>query len=202
MSETLAEIFSSRVRATVLAHLLPRPHLGFGLTDLSRLLSLPVSSIQHECYKLSRLGVVQASRVGAARHYWPDPRFPLLAPLTALVLRDLGWEAALRGAAEGVERLDLAAVARATPNSPTTLLVVGGLDLEALDALAARAGVVFAAHGGAEPELAFFPSEAWRRRLAAGDPLACSLAATVQIWMAGNTPPLATGEPGSSLPTG
>ena len=36
MPEPLAELFSSRVRAAVLALVLPRPHLRFSLTDLSR----------------------------------------------------------------------------------------------------------------------------------------------------------------------
>ena len=45
MPEQLAELFSSRVRAVVLALLLSRPHLRFSLTDLSRRLGLPVSSL-------------------------------------------------------------------------------------------------------------------------------------------------------------
>ena len=36
MPEPLAELFSSRVRAAVLTLVLPRPHLAFSLTDLSR----------------------------------------------------------------------------------------------------------------------------------------------------------------------
>jgi hypothetical protein len=47
--EPLAELFSSKVRASVLALMLPRPHLAFSLTDLSRRLDIPVSSAQHEC---------------------------------------------------------------------------------------------------------------------------------------------------------
>jgi DNA-binding IclR family transcriptional regulator len=81
--EPLVELFSSRVRAAVLALVLPRPHLGFSLTDLSRRLGLPVSSVQHECYKLTRLGLLRDERVGNARLYRPDPTWPLLEPLTA-----------------------------------------------------------------------------------------------------------------------
>jgi len=182
VSETLAELFSSKVRAAVLAHLLPRPHLAFGLTDLSRLLGLPVSSLQHECYKLTRIGVLKDAREGPVRRYRPHPGFPLLAPLTALILRDLGWERGLQAAAEGDERIDLAFVARPAhrPRS-ATLVVVGLLDLETLDALGARVAAVFAAHGAPAPELAFLPPIEWRTRTTEGDPLVRSLLAAPRV---------------------
>ncbi len=106
MPEPLAELFSSRVRAAVLALVLPRPHLRFSLTDLSRRLGLPVSSLQHECYKLTRLGLLRDERVGNARLYRPDPAWPLLEPLTALTVRAMPLEEALRGAVEGVPGIE------------------------------------------------------------------------------------------------
>ena len=182
MSGTLAELFSSKVRAAVLAHLLPRPHLGFGLTDLSRRLGLPVSSLQHECYKLARIGVLSDRRQGAVRRYQPNAGFPLLVPLTALVLRDAGWETALRAAADGVQRVELAFVAKpAGLGAGSTLIVVGRLDVESLDALAGRANAVFAAHAEPSPDLAFFPPGEWRSRVETGDVLAHSLLAGRRI---------------------
>ena len=59
MTDLLAELFSSKVRAAALGVFLPRPHCWFSLTELSRLLGLPVSSLQHECYKLARLGLLR-----------------------------------------------------------------------------------------------------------------------------------------------
>src|SRR3954469_12800891 len=106
MPEPLVELFSSRVRAAVLALFLSRPHLGFSLTDLSRRLGLPVSSLQHECYKLTRLGLLRDERVGKARLYHPDPTWPLLEPLTALTMRSVPLNEALRGAVEGVPGID------------------------------------------------------------------------------------------------
>src|SRR5215213_9148897 len=88
--DLLEELFSSRVRAAVLCQILPRPHLGFSLTEFSRVLGLPISSLQHECYKLERLGVLAGRREGNARRYRVDPTCPLHAPLTALVLAALG----------------------------------------------------------------------------------------------------------------
>jgi DNA-binding transcriptional ArsR family regulator len=104
--EPLAELFSSRVRAAVLALVLARPHLRFSLTELSWRLGLPVSSLQHERYKLTRLGLLRNERVGNARLYRPDPAWPLLEPLTALTVRVMPLEEALRGAAQGVPGID------------------------------------------------------------------------------------------------
>ena len=92
MTDLLAELFSSKVRAAVLGMLLPRPHRWFSLTELSRSLGLPVSSLQHECYKLARVGLLHDQRSGNVRRYAPDPAFPLLRPLTALVLAPKGKE--------------------------------------------------------------------------------------------------------------
>ncbi len=187
MSEALAELFSSKVRAAVLAHLLPRPHLGFSLTDLSHLLGLPVSSLQHECYKLVRIGALKDARDGAARRYRPNPAFPLLAALTGLVLRDLDLETGLRAAAEGIAALELAFVARpAGAAAPATLVVVGLLEVEALDDLLARVTTVLVAHGGPPPELAFFPPAEWHGRVGAGNALVRSLLAAPRLAIAGD----------------
>lgn len=175
MTELLAELFSSKLRAAVLGHLLARPHLAFSLTDLSRLLDLPISSLQHECYKLVRIGVLRDQRVGNARRYRPDPRCPLLEPLTALVLAALGPEAALAAAVEGVPGLELALVAGALPPTagaadPIHLVLVGELPLEAVDGALARAVTVLeASPGGARVELAYFRPLDWDTRRADGN---------------------------------
>ena len=186
MSELLAELFSSKVRAAVLDHLLPRPHLGFGLTDLSRLLGLPISSLQHECYKLTRIGLLKDARHGTVRRYRPNPGFPLLEPLTALVLRDLDLGVGLRAATEGVGGIDVAfTTTPPNPAVPPVVVVVAVLEVETLDALLLRAAAVFAAHGMPAPELAFFPPADWRARVNAGNPLVRSLMAAPRLPLTG-----------------
>ena len=58
----LGEVFSSKVRASLLAWIVPRLDTRFSLTELSRELGMPISSLQHECYKLERLGVLKGRR--------------------------------------------------------------------------------------------------------------------------------------------
>ncbi len=173
MAEPLAELLSSKVRAAVLAHLLPRPHLGFGLTELSRRLDLPISSLQHECYKLTRIGVLRDERAGNARRYRPNPASPLVQPLTALVVAAIGREAALAATVEGVRRLAYAAVAGPLPpmvdgTVPTRLVLVGELPLEEADATLARVAAVLAVPAD-RIELAFFRPSDWDARRADGN---------------------------------
>ncbi len=185
VSGALAELFSSKVRAAVLGHVLARPRQAFGLTDLSRALGLPVSSLQHECYKLERLGVLAAARTGGTRRYRPDPAFSLLAPLAALVLRDLGPAVALPAAFEDIEPAGIAALFLAgdpLANGPApTLVVVGDLPLERLEDLESRGQDAVSALGGRQPELGYFRRRDWDARIAAGDPLAAELRAAPRI---------------------
>ena len=183
MTDPLAELFASKVRAAVLGHLLPRPHLGFSLTDLSRLLDLPVSSLQHECYKLTRIGVLRDARAGNARLYRPNPRCPLLPPLTSLVAAALGPEAVLPAAVEGVPNLELAFLAGRLPPDPAAtqpphLVLVGELPLEEVDAALARVAVVLdPLLRAGTVELAYFRPADWRARRAAGNPYLVGLLA-------------------------
>jgi DNA-binding transcriptional ArsR family regulator len=178
--ELLAELFSSKVRAAVLALLLPRPHLGFSLTELSRRLGLPVSSLQHECYKLTRLGLLRDERIGNARLYRPDAAFPLLQPLTALTLSALPLPIALQGAAERVPGLRCAWLAGALddPMGTVYLVVLGDLELEAIDGVFDRSRAALAPTvGWNRLELAYFRLIDWDARIEARDPFARSLIA-------------------------
>ena len=191
--DLLAELFSSKVRAAVLGYLLPRPHLGFSLTDLSRQMDLPVSSLQHECYKLHRLGILTVSRAGAARRYQPDPAFPLLAPLTTLVARAIGAETALKAALEGVAAIELAFFAGPL-SAPLTgtgagcLVLVGELTLEEVDGALARVTAMTPAspHPG-QVELAYFRPGDWASRRANRNPLVTDLLAAPALPLVGPT---------------
>lgn len=171
MTELLAELFSSRVRAAVLGHLLPRPHLGYSLTDLSRRLELPISSLQHECYKLTRLGVLRDRRSGASRLYQPDQAWPLLPSLTSLIGGALPLPEVLAGATEAVSGLTEAMIAgELPPPEPAALsylILVGDLTIEDVDAVYARVLALLASVvDPRQLELAFFRPDDWRARMA------------------------------------
>jgi hypothetical protein len=141
----LQEIFSSRMRAAVLGHMLPRPHLRFSLTELSRLLDQPISSLQHECYKLERIGVIVGRREGNTRRYTVQQQFALYRPLTALVTAALGPEASLRAGLEALTGLESAffagALPLATPGAAARVVLIGDIPLEEIDDVQERAAL-------------------------------------------------------------
>jgi DNA-binding transcriptional ArsR family regulator len=166
-TDVLQEIFSSRLRAAVLSQMLPRPHLGYSLTDLSRLLGLPISSLQHECYKLERLGLIESRRAGNTRRYRVVTDSPYYAPLGRLVAAALGLEIALHAGLESVTGLEAAFLAgepHATPDHPARLVLIGEIPLEELDAIQERA--VIAVNGAPETmETVFYRQDDWRERV-------------------------------------
>jgi hypothetical protein len=183
VSDLLAELFSSRVRAAVLTLVLSRPHIGFSLTDLSRRLGLPVSSLQHECYKLARLGLLRDERVGNARRYRPNPDWRLLEPLAALAVRALPLEEALRGAVEQVSGMEAAWLA-GEPGTPGALylVVIGRLSVEDVDGVFARARIALEPRlGPGTLELAYFGPADWRGRVLANDAFAAALIAAARV---------------------
>ncbi|MGE4057104.1 MAG: winged helix-turn-helix domain-containing protein [Vicinamibacterales bacterium] len=152
--------------------LLPRPHLAFSLTEMSQRLGLPISSLQHECYKLVRIGLLRDERQGSSRRYRPDPGFPLLLALTNLVARSASFADAARGAAEAVPGVEQAWIAGefADDDRPAYLVVVGWVELEEIDGLFDRVRLAWQAHyPGGGIELAYFPPDDWQLRQSASD---------------------------------
>ena len=135
--DTLGELFSSRIRASVLAYLVAREEARFSLTELSRALGLSVSSIQHECYKLERLGVLKGRREGASRRYWLDRDQAFVPVLMWLVITVVGQPTVLTYALQGIDGLE-GALLTDTNGSPT-LTLIGHLGLDELATVQERA---------------------------------------------------------------
>ena len=142
MNELLAELFSSKVRAAVLGHMLPRPQVALSLTEFSRILDLPISSLQHECYKLERIGVIR----GPARRQLPP--LPGQSPVRDPAGTDRAGRRRARsggsrpgnpgrcsGARSRLHRADLAnrRDLRRTAPAPIPLVLIGEIPLEEID---------------------------------------------------------------------
>ncbi len=176
-SSVLQEIFSSRLRAAVLCQMLPRPHLRYSLTDLSRLLDLPISSLQHECYKLERLGLIESRRAGNTRRYGVVTDSVFYAPLAHLVAAAIGAEGALRAGLESVAGLDAAFLAgdpgEASVDQPARLVLIGEVPLEEIDAIQDRASLAVPAP--TTIETAFYRQDDWQERIEQGSAYVLSL---------------------------
>jgi hypothetical protein len=139
----LAEVFSSNIRAEVLAFMVPRTGGAYSLTELARTLGLAVSSVQHECYKLERLHLIAGKREGASRRYRLSADHPLISPLQRLVLTALGLPAAFDAAMEDCPGLTGAILT--TGRSMTAgveLTLIGDLDLPVMATLQQRIAIL------------------------------------------------------------
>ncbi len=134
--DTLGELFSSRIRASVLAYLVAREEARFSLTELSRALNLSVSSVQHECYKLERLGVLKGRREGASRRYWLDRDQEFVPVLMWLVVPVVGSAQVLAYALQDISGLQAALI---TNGDQPALTLIGDLGLDDLANVQERA---------------------------------------------------------------
>lgn len=171
MNELLSELFSSKVRAAVLSYMLPRPQAAVSLTEFSRLLGLPISSLQHECYKLERIGLIKARREGNSRRYRINPTSPILPELTALVARALGPTQILAASLDGVTGLEVAFIGCAIPldrdtltETPIPLVLIGEVPLEEIDAAVERVATQLSVPTS-KIEAVFYSAEDWQSRL-------------------------------------
>ncbi len=139
----LTDLLSSRVRAVLLSWLAPRLDAGYSLTELSHATGLAVSSLQHECYKLERIGVLHSHRVGQSRLYRVCLENHAARAIVALVIAVLGLERVLGEAASGEGTFSTIALATsvATARRPI-LILIGNAGLESLDRITRRSELV------------------------------------------------------------
>jgi DNA-binding transcriptional ArsR family regulator len=163
--EILSELLSSKVRAGVLGFMVAREEARFSLTELSRALGLSISSVQHECYKLERLGVLKGRREGASRRYWLDRETSFVPVLMWLVVSVIGQEQILRFALTDIEGLEGALLTKAPKPSVT---LIGEVGLEAFATVQERVGKILEV-APSDVDVAFYGSDTWQEHLASGD---------------------------------
>lgn len=165
-TELLAELLSSKVRAAVLGFMVAREESRFSLTELARALDLSISSVQHECYKLERLGVLKGRREGASRRYWLDRETPFVPVLMWLVLSVVGRQQLLRYSLTDIEGLEGALLSTASERPAVTL--IGDVGLEAFATVQERVSKILEVQPAAV-DVAFYGSASWQDHLASGD---------------------------------
>lgn len=168
----LAELFSSQVRADVLIHMLAHRSTALSLTEISRQLGLAVSSVQHEIYKLERLGILLGRREGNSRRYRLTTEQPMTRALERLVQTSIGLEASLLAVFTDVQDLEWATVASSsgTDVSDAMLVLVGSLDLGCLASIQERIAEILGIPGN-RLVTSFFTLDVWKQHLLGEYPL-------------------------------
>ncbi len=177
----LLPIFRSRHQADLLAMLLLHPDDEFTVTDLSRRLRVPASTLHPEAARLVSAGLLDARDVGHSRLLRAGTRSRLVAPLTDLVALAFGPRAVVEeefGELDGIDTVLIygswAARYAGEPGPPPAdidVMVVGHPDRDAVYAAADRAERRIAYR--VEPVIA--SPERWKQ---AADPLVQQIRST------------------------
>ena len=131
----LRELFGSEARAKIVAHTCSERHSAPIVgAKLARELGLAPNAVWIELERLARLGMLEpGERLGRAKPYYVNERFPLLPGLRSIVSYATGVVAALRDRLGQEEGIDVAfifgsvAAGDDRPQSDVDLLVVGGI---------------------------------------------------------------------------
>lgn len=182
----LLPILRSRHQGELLAVLLLHPDREYTLTELSRRLNAPLTTLQGEANRLIEAGLIRQRRMGRARLLGPAAASRYTRPLTELVTLAFGPHLVVEEEFASLEGLDAAVIfgswaARyhgeaGPPPNDLDLLVIGHPDRTQLDEAADRAE--------RRLDLPVNPTVRSRRRWKeAADPLVRQIQASPAVWV-------------------
>jgi len=128
----LKRLFSSSIRADVLALLLNSPDEKFYVREVARLLRKNPSGVKRELDNLEKLGIVTSERVANLKYFRANKKSPLFGDLKKLVTKSLGLPGALKAvlrAAGAKAAFIYGAYAEGRETDEVDLFVVGASEL-------------------------------------------------------------------------
>lgn len=96
VKEMLNSLFSSSIRADVLALLLNSPDEKFYMREIAKLLRKNPSGVKRELDKLEEMGVVISEKVANLKYFRANSNSPLYSELKNLIAKSLGLPGALK----------------------------------------------------------------------------------------------------------
>ncbi len=94
--ETLKSLFSSAVRADVLALLLNNPEEKFYVREIATLLRKNPSGVKRELDNLEKMGILTSKKVANLKYFQAEKSSPLFSELKSLIAKSLGTPGALK----------------------------------------------------------------------------------------------------------
>ena len=93
---TLTSLFSSSIRAEVLALMLNNPEEKFYVREISTLLRKNPSGVKRELDNLEKMGILTSQRVANLKYFQAEKKSPLFAELKNLIAKSQGIHGALK----------------------------------------------------------------------------------------------------------
>ncbi|GAB4482821.1 MAG: hypothetical protein OHK006_02110 [Thermodesulfovibrionales bacterium] len=94
--DTLKSLFSSAIRAEVLALLLSNPDEKFYVREISTLLRKNPSGVKRELDNLEKMGILSSKKVANLKYFQAEKKSPLFSELKSLIAKSLGVPGALK----------------------------------------------------------------------------------------------------------
>lgn len=93
---TLTSLFSSAIRAEVLALLLNNPEEKFYVREIATLVRKNPSGVKRELDNLEKMGILTSKKVANLKYFQAEKKSPLFAELKNLIAKSLGIHGALK----------------------------------------------------------------------------------------------------------
>jgi len=94
--DTLKSLFSSAIRADLLALLLNNPEERFYVREIASLLRKNPSGVKRELDNLEKMGIVTSKKVANLKYFQAEKKSPLYSELKSLIAKSLGIPGALK----------------------------------------------------------------------------------------------------------
>ncbi|MHB8881320.1 MAG: winged helix-turn-helix domain-containing protein [Thermodesulfovibrionales bacterium] len=96
--DTLKSLFSSAIRADILALLLNNSDERFYVREIATLLRKNPSGVKRELDNLEKMGVLISKKVANLKYFQAEKKSPLFSELKSLIAKSLGVHGALKAA--------------------------------------------------------------------------------------------------------
>jgi DNA-binding transcriptional regulator YhcF (GntR family) len=94
--DTLKSLFSSAIRADLLALLLNNPDEKFYVREIAALLRKNPSGVKRELDNLEKMGILTSKKVANLKYFQAEKKSPLFSELKSLIAKSLGAAGALK----------------------------------------------------------------------------------------------------------
>lgn len=185
---TLAQIFSSKVRAALFSIFFGLRRRPVHMRELARLTDFAIGTIQQELKKLVSMNLLKRTRDGNRVYYEANIFHPLYPEIHRIVLKTTGLTDLLKKALEGNEKIRIAfifgsvAIGTEKAESDVDLMVIGDVGLRMLSTLLS----VVPDQIGREINPHTLSSEEFRRKKAEGDHFLTTVLGEPKIFVIGS----------------
>ena len=184
----LEKLFTSRVRVRLLTLFLTHPTEAFYIRQIARLTGETYNNVRQELKNLAQLGLILTERRANAIYYRANVDHFLFPELKRIILKTEAVGDKLREALSALDDIRAAFIygstARGTElaSSDIDLMIIGDVDLEALDAAIDRIEEEL----GRTVNYTLFDVEEWRERVAQGHAFVTDVLTHEKIFLIGD----------------